>query len=400
MTSKDAAALYDIHSLIRQRWSPRAFGDVTVTARQLASLMEAARWSPSCLNEQPWRFVVARSEEEEAFTRLLGCLTAANQAWAWKAGALIFCLAQDNFVKSGEVNRYAWHDVGLATAHIMTQAQAMGLQVHPMAGFDVDGAREALELPLGFTPVSALAVGSPGDPDSLPLELAVRERAPRSRRPMGESVFAGLYGHPLPPVEDRRALDVLSFWFGMVDELGHAPDDRAARWWKKDPEFDAALRDRFGELYRGIAAGELEAWLGSARERLAYVIVLDQFSRNMFRDTDQMFAHDARAQAAALGGIERGMDRTLPTDLRAFYYLPLMHSEDLMLQDKCVDLFGALARELPEEGRARIVSNLKFARMHRDIVARFGRFPHRNDVLGRTSTAEETEFLTQPGSSF
>ena len=113
-----------------------------------------------------------------------------------------------------------------------------------------------------------------------------------------------------------------------------------------------------------------------------------------------MFAQDGRVLDAALGGIERGMDRALPTDLRAFYYLPLMHSEELAHQDLCVELFAALARELPDEGRERIVGNLKYARMHRDIVARFGRFPHRNELLGRETTAEEAEFLQQPGSSF
>ncbi len=400
MNLKDAAPLYEIHPLIRRRWSPRAFGDAPVTARHMASLLEAARWAPSCLNEQPWRFVVARREEEQAFAHLVGCLTPANQVWAARAGALIFTLAGDNFSKTREHNRYAWHDIGLATSQLITQAMAMGLQVHPMAGFDVDATREALEVPDSFTPVSALAVGYPGDPDSLPLELAVRERAPRSRRPMSESASAGIFGHPLPPVEDRRALEVLSFWFGMVDELGQSPDDRAARWWKKDPEFDAALRDRFGELHESITEGELEGWLDSARERLAYIIVLDQFSRNMFRDTGDMFAQDHQAVAAALGGIKRGMDRALPTDLRAFYYLPLMHSEELEHQDLCVELFAALARELPEEGRARITSNLKFARMHRDIVARFGRFPHRNELLGRDTTEEEAEFLKGPGSSF
>ena len=400
MTAKDAAALYQIHPLIRQRWSPRAFGLEPVSARQMASLMEAARWSPSCLNEQPWRFVLARRDEEQAFARLLGCLTPGNQAWARQAGGLIFCLAADNFVRSGEPNRYAWHDVGLATCQIMTQAQAMGLQVHPMAGFDMDAARQALEVPEAYTPVSTLAVGVPGDANSLPLELAGRERAPRSRRPMNESAFAGQYGHPLPPVESRQALEVLSFWFGMLDDLGQAPDERVARWWKKDPEFDAALRHRFGELHQAIAAGARDAWLDSARERLAYVIVMDQFSRNMFRDSPEMFAHDHRALAAALGGIEGGMDRALPTDLRAFYYLPLMHSEVIEHQERCVELFSTLARELPEEGRGRIQTNVKYAKVHRDIVARFGRFPHRNTLLGRSSTVEEAEFLTQPGSSF
>jgi uncharacterized protein (DUF924 family) len=195
--------------------------------------------------------------------------------------------------------------------------------------------------------------------------------------------------------------EVLSFWFGELDERGRADSAHAARWWKKDPAFDGEIRDRFETLHRAVANGEREEWLSSARGRLAYVIVLDQFSRNMFRDSGKMFACDPQALAAALGGIELGMDRQVAHDERSFFYMPLMHSEDLAAQDRCVALFAAwrdeLAQVAPEEKRADSVS---YAERHRDIVKRFSRFPHRNALLGRESTPEELEFLTKPGSSF
>ncbi len=172
--------------------------------------------------------------------------------------------------------------------------------------------------------------------------------------------------------------DVLTFWF--ADE---------ARWWKKDPAFDAEITRRFGALHAAIERGEHEAWLGTARGALAYVIVLDQFSRNMFRGDPRAFASDARARAAAKTALEKGFDQELTKHERSFLYMPLMHSEELVDQDQCVELF-----------RSENPGQLDYAVRHRDIVARFGRFPHRNAILGRASTPEETEFLKQPGSSF
>ena len=173
--------------------------------------------------------------------------------------------------------------------------------------------------------------------------------------------------------------DVLEFWFGQPPE----------RWFRKDPVFDQEIRDRFGRVHDELALGEHDDWLATPRGRLAAVIVLDQFSRNMFRDTAGMFASDPRALEIALEGIARGDDRTLPEAQRSFLYMPLMHAEDREIQERSVALFGALGGD-----------GAKYAEMHRDIVQRFGRFPHRNAILGRTSTPEEVEFLTQPGSSF
>ena len=175
--------------------------------------------------------------------------------------------------------------------------------------------------------------------------------------------------------------DVLSFWFGQSPE----------RWFRKDPVFDQEIRGRFETLHGELVLGDHDDWLATPRGRLAAIIVLDQFSRNMFRDTPGMFASDARALDIAREGIARGDDQQLDQLERQFFYMPLMHAEDPALQDRCVELFAGL------EDNA---NGLKFAKMHRDIVHRFGRFPHRNAVLGRTSTPEEVEFLSQPGSSF
>ncbi len=401
MKPKTAAVQYDILPLIRERWSTRAFSDRPVPPTVLATLLEAARWAPSCLNAQPWRFVVAaRGDGTDSFEDMVWCLNRGNQIWAGRAAALIFVIVRETFVESGEPNRYAWHDAGLASGMLLLQAAALDLQVHPMAGFDIDQARAELEIPSGYAPVTVLAVGYQGDPDQLPPELAASERAARGRKPLSERAYAGLFGEPLVVKEDPDVQAVLDFWFGELSDLGRAPDDRARRWYKNDPAFDEAIRDRFGEAHRAIVEGEREAWLLSARGRLAYVLVLDQFSRNMFRGSGEMFAHDAQALEVALGSVERGMDRQLPADMRAFFYLPLMHSEELAHQERCVELFAALMLDLPREARSRVRQNLKYAGMHRDIVARFGRFPHRNELLGRETSAEEVEFLEQPGSSF
>jgi uncharacterized protein (DUF924 family) len=171
---------------------------------------------------------------------------------------------------------------------------------------------------------------------------------------------------------------VLKFWFDELTPKQH---------WTKDPELDARIRERFSAIYEEIAAGDREGWLDAPRTCLAYVIVLDQFSRNMFRDTPRMYAADERAQRAVEHALVRGYDAELSDQERGFLFMPLMHSESLAHQDRCVALYKGHKNE-------------KFAHMHRDIVARWGRFPHRNAILGRESTPEEAEFLNQPGSSF
>lgn len=193
---------------------------------------------------------------------------------------------------------------------------------------------------------------------------------------------------------------VLRLWFGQLDAAGRADEAHSARWWRKDPDFDALLRDELGDTHAAVASCQCEDWLSTDRGRLAYVIVLDQLSRNMFRDTPRMFAHDDRALEVALEGIELGVDGRLAHDERSFLYMPLMHSEQLAVQDRLVELLVAWRDGAPEPLRQRIEYTLDFAERHRAIVRRFGRFPHRNQTLGRASTPEELEFSKQPGSSF
>ncbi|OJU92418.1 MAG: hypothetical protein BGO13_08860 [Burkholderiales bacterium 66-5] len=174
---------------------------------------------------------------------------------------------------------------------------------------------------------------------------------------------------------------VLAFWF---------EESSAQQWFAKDDAFDAAIRTRFTALHAQAARGELWRWRVDAPGRLAEIIVLDQFSRNLHRGSGAAFAQDAVALVLAQELVAQALDRHLPVAQRAFAYLPYMHSESLAVQHESIRLYEALAQP----------GNLDFAYQHRDIVARFGRYPHRNAALGRESTAEEIAFLKQPGSSF
>jgi len=173
------------------------------------------------------------------------------------------------------------------------------------------------------------------------------------------------------------AADVLAFWRAA------GPD----RWFEKDDAFDAAIRETFLPLYERAAAGGLASWEDTAEGALALLIVLDQFPRNMFRGSARAFAADPLARAVAGRAIARGFDAAVPKQERLFFYLPFEHSEDPADQDRCCALFRAL-------GDAEL---LKWAEMHADIIRRFGRFPHRNALLGRATTPEERAFLDQGG---
>lgn len=177
------------------------------------------------------------------------------------------------------------------------------------------------------------------------------------------------------------AADILGFWFTDTD-----PE----QWFKKDDAFDAVLQDKFEPTLGKALAGKLDGWADTLDGCLALIIVLDQFTRNIHRDTPRAFAGDEMALALALRCIDRGYLETPDTNYRHFMLMPLMHSEDLSIQDMSLPLF-----EKHTQPRT-----LDFAQRHRDIVAKFGRFPHRNAILGRPSSSAETEFLTQPGSSF
>ncbi|HKU39456.1 MAG TPA: DUF924 family protein [Polyangiales bacterium] len=194
--------------------------------------------------------------------------------------------------------------------------------------------------------------------------------------------------------------DVLWFWLGDLDGDGLAEQALVQRWWRKDAELDLDVRSKFEATWQAIMAGDREDWLPEPHGCLAYVIVLDQFSRNMFRGSAQAFAGDERALRVAADGVEAGLDRRLHGHERVFLYMPFMHSESLAMQDRAIELFSALTESARGRAKDAFAGNLEFARQHRDIVARFGRFPHRNAILGRESTPEEEAFLKLPGSSF
>ncbi|HEV8110785.1 MAG TPA: DUF924 family protein [Burkholderiales bacterium] len=190
--------------------------------------------------------------------------------------------------------------------------------------------------------------------------------------------------------DQSSAADVLLFWFGGPSERGKAHK----RWFVKDEAFDREVRERFLALYEEAAAGKLADLKENAADCLALIVVLDQFPRNMFRGTRRAFATDALALEAARHAVAHGFDRDLFPVERLFVYLPFEHSEVLADQDRSCELTRALDT-YPETNDV-----YRYALLHRDIIVRFGRFPHRNAILGRASTPEELEFLRGPGSSF
>lgn len=193
---------------------------------------------------------------------------------------------------------------------------------------------------------------------------------------------------------------VLAFWFGAAGSAATVAARQRGLWFGKSPDNDRAVAERFTDTLKLAGAGGLDHWTVTARGRLALVIVLDQFPHHIHRDQPQAFATDAPALALSLAALASGEDRRLAPIERVFLYLPLEHAEALDLQERSVALYQALAREADAGERPLFDDFLDYARQHRDVVARFGRFPHRNAVLGRVSTPEEVEFLKQPGSRF
>lgn len=179
---------------ISRRWSPRAFATTPVSQDRLRQLLEAARWAPSCYNAQPWTFIVGTQDNPETFRKLSKCLVPVNQSWAAKAPVLMLALAELNFAHNGKPNRHAAHDVGLALGNLLNQATILGLQAHLMAGFSGDTARELFAVPDTHDPVTMLALGYPGDPESLPDTLREKELAPRTRKSLDEIAFGGTLG--------------------------------------------------------------------------------------------------------------------------------------------------------------------------------------------------------------
>lgn len=174
---------------------------------------------------------------------------------------------------------------------------------------------------------------------------------------------------------------ILHFWFETIPQ---------SAWWEKNPAFDSELGQRFGETHRAATQGELAHWREDGHGRLAEIIVLDQFSRNIYRDRPQSFAFDGMALILAQEAHRAGAHHALNSNERAFLFMPFMHSESLAVHEEAVRLFSTSGLE----------SNLDFELRHKAIIERFGRYPHRNAILGRSSTPEETAFLREPGSSF
>jgi uncharacterized protein (DUF924 family) len=175
--------------------------------------------------------------------------------------------------------------------------------------------------------------------------------------------------------------EILHFWFKEI-----TPE----QWWLKDAGFDQEIKQRFNRVHHGAISAELFSWRANAIGRLAEIIVLDQFSRNIYRDTPRAFAYDSQALVLAQETIALGLDMELSANERSFIYLPYMHSESLLIHDQAIMLYEQLGH----------ASNLAFEIKHREIIQKFGRYPHRNIILKRESTAEELAFLQQPDSSF
>ncbi|MDR0225148.1 MAG: DUF924 domain-containing protein [Burkholderiaceae bacterium] len=205
--------------------------------------------------------------------------------------------------------------------------------------------------------------------------------------------------------QDPRIDDVLTYWLGAARPSNGQALERKNLWFIKSDATDADIRARFGPLVDEALAGRLDGWAATARGRLALIVLLDQFTRNLFRATPRSFAGDDRALQLALDGMDQGHDRDtdIPAVARIFCYLPLEHAEDLALQNRSVAAFQALADEAAAAApavREFLAGTLDYARRHHEVIARYGRFPHRNPILDRQSTPAETLYLAQPGAGF
>lgn len=197
-----------------------------------------------------------------------------------------------------------------------------------------------------------------------------------------------------------RAQQLLDVWFGagFFDEAQKTPAawpmaPVTRRWFNSSKQDDKQLQDAFGDLVEGALAGGLEDWQAQAQSCLALILLLDQLPRNIFRGSERAFAGDARASRLSLDGIASGMEKTLPVAAQVFFYMPLMHAENPDCQQRCIDCFTDLQARVPTVLKPKIAANLRFAREHADIISRFGRFPHRNAVLGRDSSEVELVYL-------
>ncbi len=194
---KQATVDTPIQPLLAERWSPYAFADRDVADADLLAILEAARWAPSSYNEQPWRYLIARRGDTEAFARLLSCLVEANQAWARHAPVLMIGIAMQNFSRNSRPNKAAHHDLGLASGNLSVEATSRGISVHQMIGIEPARVRELYQLPDGAEPLTGLAIGYAGTGEGVSAALLERDNAPRSRRTVAEFVFADIWGQPV-----------------------------------------------------------------------------------------------------------------------------------------------------------------------------------------------------------
>lgn len=203
-------------------------------------------------------------------------------------------------------------------------------------------------------------------------------------------------------LNDEFARRIHRFWFGEMGENGLCAPELMSRWFAGDEGFDRLVEREFGDALRAAGAGEPEGMSQTPRGALAYILLTDQFPRNIHRGVPESFAFDGLSLAVCRRGMEKGFDRSLFPVERIFFYMPLMHSESFAIQKISVETFSSLAGEFREapEVYERLKSSEDFARRHFEIIERFGRYPHRNGILGRESTEEEVEFLKQPESSF
>lgn len=202
---KLALSDYSIHDLLRQRWSPRAFAPQMVEPEKLCSLLEAARWSASGGNLQPWSFLLATQEQAEPFARMVSCLSEGNVPWASQAPVLMIAVARLNR-PNGQPNRSAYYDLGLAVQNLSVQATALGLYLHQMGGFSPDKARELFAIPEGYDAVTMIALGYQGDPAALSEKNRESELTPRTRRPLHEFVYGERWGEVAPLLRDSAAI--------------------------------------------------------------------------------------------------------------------------------------------------------------------------------------------------
>jgi uncharacterized protein (DUF924 family) len=202
---------------------------------------------------------------------------------------------------------------------------------------------------------------------------------------------------PKAPLAPERALEILDFWFGNLPNPGFFPRDKVPIWLASTPDIERQIRENFSQDVLDAMRGDYNSWRETPRGRLALILLLDQFTRIIYRNKPQAFMADRMARALALEGIQKGDDKSLFPVERAFFYLPLEHAEDLQLQNLSVAYYRQLLADSPPSIQPQMQAFLQYAILHQQQIARFGRFPYRNAILGRESTPEEVVFLTQWG---